>query len=58
MSDTDCLLAQQKLVETLEQMLAGKLSFIEGCRVVTGLIGKAGYDRLSEPFVRFVAIDS
>jgi hypothetical protein len=58
MSHTERLLAREKLIETLEQMLVGELSFIEGSRVVTGLTDKAGYDRLVEPFVKFVAIDS
>jgi hypothetical protein len=58
MSDTERLLAREKLIRTLEQMIGGKLSFIEGSRIVSGLMDRAGYDRLSEPFVRFVAINS
>jgi hypothetical protein len=46
------------LVEALEQMMAGQLSFIEGSRIVSSLTEAAGYDRLSKPFVAFVAIDS
>jgi hypothetical protein len=58
MSDTERLRAREKLIRALEQMVGGNLSFIEGSRVVSGLIDRAGYDRLSEPFVRFVAMDS
>jgi len=58
MSDTERVLARAKLVRALRQMLDRELSFIEGSRIVSGLVEKAGYDPLSEPFVRFVAIDS
>jgi hypothetical protein len=58
MSDTERLLARDKLGEALSQMMGGNLSFIEGSRIVNGLTEAAGYDRLSEPFVAFVAIDS
>jgi hypothetical protein len=39
-------------------MLAGQLSYIEGARIVNGWSHDAGIDRLSVPFVTFVAIDS
>jgi hypothetical protein len=58
MTETEPLLAREKLIETLEQMMGGKLSFIDGTRIVRRLIETAGYDPLSEPFVAFVAIDS
>ena len=58
MSETERLLAREKLTETLDQMTGEKLSFIEGSRIVSRLIEAAGYDRLSEPFVTFVTIDS
>jgi hypothetical protein len=47
-----------KIVETLECMLAGELSFIEGSRALSSLLHFADVDRMSEPFVTFVAIDS
>ena len=58
MTDTERFLAREKLIETLEAMMGGKLSFIEGSRIVSRLIETAGYDRLSDPLVTFVAIDS
>ena len=58
MSDTKRAFARGKLVEALDKMLGGQLSFIEGSRIVSQLADAAGFERLSEPFVRFVAIDS
>lgn len=58
MSDTERLLARDRLVETLGLMIAGTLSFIEGSRIVNRLADTAGFDRLSKPFVAFVAIVS
>jgi hypothetical protein len=56
MSDTERLLARHKLAETLEQMIDGGLSFIEGSRIVAGLTERAGCDGRSKPFVTFIAI--
>ena len=47
-----------EMIETLEQMLANELSFIEGSRALSVLLHSADVDRLSDPFVTFVAIDS
>ena len=58
MSETERLLARDKLARTLEQMLDGKLSYIEGSRALNSISKAAGYDWLSEPFVTFVAIAS
>jgi hypothetical protein len=58
MSDTERLLARAKLAETLEGMIEGRLSFIEGSRIAAGLASRAGYEQSSEPFVTFVAIES
>jgi len=44
--------------EILQRTLEGQISFIESARRVNGLVEAAGFDRLSEPFVTFVAIDS
>ncbi|QIK95912.1 hypothetical protein G7076_05010 [Sphingomonas sp. HDW15A] len=54
----DVELARARITETLHRMLAGELSFIEGSRIVNGWSHNVGFDRLSEPFVTFVAIDS
>jgi hypothetical protein len=51
-------LARAKIEETLNLMLTGQVSYIEGARIVNGWSHEAGFDRLSEPFVTFVAIDS
>lgn len=56
MENTD--LARAKISDALKLMLAGQVSFIEGARIVNGWSHNAGFDRLSEPFVTFVAIDS
>ena len=56
MADTE--LARAKIAETLKLMLAGQVSYIEGARIVNGWSHETGIDRLSEPFVTFVAIDS
>ena len=56
MADTE--IARTKITETLNLMLAGRLSYIEGARTVNGWSNKSGYDTLSGPFVTFVAIDS
>ena len=58
MNNTEHLRAGIKLAETLELMLHGKLSFIEGSRTVIRLVETAGFDSLSEPFVTFNLIDS
>ncbi|HET6942885.1 MAG TPA: hypothetical protein VFH89_12055 [Sphingomicrobium sp.] len=58
MSDTERIVARERLVETLKRMAGGELSFIEGSRIASRLTDTAGFDRLSEPFVVFVAIDS
>lgn len=47
-----------EIIETLERMLAKELSFIEGSRALSALLHFADLDRLSDPFVTFVAIDS
>lgn len=39
-------------------MLGGRISFIEGSRIVNDLATAAGFDRYEDPFVRFVAIAS
>ncbi len=51
-------LARAKIAETLKLMLAGQVSYIEGARIVNGWSHTSGYDRLSEPLVTFVAIES
>lgn len=55
---SDIKLARAKIAEALNAMLAGETSYIEGARLVNAWSDKAGFDRFSEPFVRFVAIDS
>jgi hypothetical protein len=50
--------ARSKIAEALESALGGKVSFIDAARTVAPLVESAGFDRLAEPFVTFVAIDS
>ena len=50
--------ARAKIAHALENALDGQISFIEAAREVNRLVEAAGFDRLSEPFVTFVAIDS
>jgi hypothetical protein len=50
--------ARAEIGNLLERALLGQTSFIETARAMNGLVEEAGFDRLSEPFVRFVGIDS
>jgi hypothetical protein len=47
-----------RISDTAQCMLDGRCSYIEGTRQILGMFDKARIDRLSEPFITFVAIGS
>jgi hypothetical protein len=49
---------REKIGATARAMLSGECSYIEGARVICGLFHRARIDQFTEPFIRFVAIDS
>jgi len=58
MSGSETSFARQQLRESLEDILNGRVSFIEGSRIKNDFVTAAGFDRYEEPFVRFLAIAS
>jgi len=49
---------RDKIAATGRSMLAGDCSYIEGTRLICGLLDSARLDRLEQPFIRFVGIAS
>ncbi len=49
--------ARARIVDTAQEMLAGRISYIEGTRAICGMLNAAGLDHLQDPFVGFTAID-
>lgn len=54
----DTIRARVKIEQAIESALDGRIGYIEAARAVRPLLKAAGFDRLSEPFSTFVAIDS
>ena len=50
--------SREKISATAKAMLLGERPYIEGIRVICGLLQRARVDRFADPFVTFVAIDS
>lgn len=50
--------ARARIVDTAQEMLAGRISYIEGTRAICGMLNAARLDQLQDPFVNFTAIDS
>jgi len=46
------------IVDLARKMIAGECSYIEGSRLISGLLDAARLDRHEMPFLTFVAIDS
>ncbi|MBN9079270.1 MAG: hypothetical protein BGN87_22120 [Rhizobiales bacterium 65-79] len=49
---------RKSIVDTARKMLGGECSYIEGSRVICGLLDQARLDSSKEPFLSFVSIDS
>jgi hypothetical protein len=50
--------ARSQIMETAQHMLDGGISYIEGSRLICGLLEQARLERYDAPFVVFVAVDS
>jgi hypothetical protein len=50
--------ARAEMENAIERAIDAKISFIEAARAVNRLLEPARFDRLSEPFVTFIAIDA
>lgn len=50
--------SRSEILATAKKMLTGRCSYIEGSRTINALAHEARLERLEEPFVSFVAIDS
>ena len=50
--------ARSQITETAQCMLDGGISYIEGSRLICGLLEPARLERRDAPFVVFVAVDS
>jgi len=58
-ADADYVAKARKLVlDTARRMLGGECSYIEGSRVICGLLEQARLDSSKKPFVDFIGIDS
>lgn len=49
---------RMRIIDTAKRMLSGRMAYVEGTRVICGMLSAARLDHLEEPFVGFTAIDS
>lgn len=56
--DAQRVQSRNRIIVTARQMLAGECSYIEGSRIISGLLVAAGIDRQAHPFAFFAVIES